>query len=223
VTLRLSRRWIQWLAMTVLLLCVPALPFAFLHEVVQDWVAARIADPPAAWGVVAVVIGLLSTDVLLPVPSSLVSTLAGSQLPWAAATLASWFGLTVGACVGFAAGRMLGRPLAERWTDPRDLDAMERWSRQLGPWLVVLTRALPLLAEASVLLVGMHRLSWRAFLTPVMLSNLGIATAYSLLGHFAAQHEWLPAALAISIAFPLLLTATLRSRLRKSTPWRQKK
>ena len=100
--------------------------------------------------------------------------------------------------------------MAERLSSARDLSQMELWCARYGSGALVLTRALPLLAEATVLLVGLHRLSWRQFLPPVLLSNLGLACAYSLLGHLSAEHAWLPAALAISVALPLLLTALLR-------------
>jgi 3-dehydroquinate synthase len=79
-----------------------------------------------------------------------------------------------------------------------------------GTLLLVLTRALPVVAEASVLLFGLHQLSWRRFLPPVVLSNLGIALAYSAFGDWARQHAWLPLALGVSVALPLLLAAFIR-------------
>ena len=74
-------------------------------------------------------------------------------------------------------------------------------------------RAVPVLAEASVLLVGIHNLSWRRFLPPVILSNLGIALAYAKFGEFAERNGWLPLALGMSIALPLLLTVVARRRI----------
>jgi hypothetical protein len=62
-----------------------------------------------------------------------------------------------------------------------------------------------------VLLVGMHGLSWRRFLPPVLLSNLGLAIAYAWFGQFAERHQWLPLALAVSIALPVLMVAAFRA------------
>ncbi len=155
----------------------------------------------------------LSTDVLLPIPSSVVSTFAGSQLGAPLATLASWLGMTIGATVGFVLARAVGRPLAARLIEPRDLDRMELLTRRFGPKTLVLCRALPVLAEASVLLVGVMRLPWRAFFVPVALANLGIALAYSLLGSYSAERGLLLWAIVGAVALPLLATALMRHRL----------
>jgi 3-dehydroquinate synthase len=78
--------------------------------------------------------------------------------------------------------------------------------------VLVLVRALPVLAEASVLLFGAARLSWRRFLPPVVLANLGIATAYSVLGYFGRTQNVTPYVLAGSVALPLLATTMVRWR-----------
>jgi hypothetical protein len=56
----------------------------------------------------------------------------------------------------------------------------------------------------------MHRLSWRRFLPVVLASNFGIALAYAAFGRWAAEREWLPLALGISVALPLLWTMMAR-------------
>jgi uncharacterized membrane protein YdjX (TVP38/TMEM64 family) len=206
-----NRFW-RPLLLIALVLLVPILPFLLVQESLQQWIERFVAHPPPDWVVLALVIGLLGTDVFLPVPSSLVSTLAGSQLSLPGAVLASWLGMNLGAIVGFVVGRQLGRPLAERLSSASDLLQMEQLCRRYGSCVLVVTRALPILAEAAVLLMGLHRMQWRQFLPAVLLSNLGIACAYSLLGNYSAQHEWLPMALAISVALPLLLSALLRKR-----------
>lgn len=201
------------LLLIVLVLLVPVVPFVFFHQTIEQWVNQIVENPPAAWIVVTAVIGLLSTDVFLPIPSSLVSTLAGSQLSPLVATIASWVGLNLGAIIGFVVGRRLGRPLALRFSSVGDLDYIDRMSGQYGTLVLVLTRALPILAEAAVLLMGVNRIGWRQFLPPVLLSNLGIALAYSLLGHYAAENEWMVIAASVSISLPLLLSFFLRRRL----------
>jgi membrane protein DedA with SNARE-associated domain len=109
--------------------------------------------------------------------------------------------------------RAAGCPLAVRLVEPRDLDRMELLTRRFGPKTLVLCRALPVLAEASVLLVGAMRLPWLAFFLPVALANLGIALAYSLLGSYSAERGLLLWAIVGAIALPLLATALMRHRL----------
>ena len=193
------------------------MPFLFFHELIEGWVADLIADPPSEWLLSSLTIGLLATDIFLPIPSSLVSTLAGGLLPIWSALIASWIGLNVGAIVGFGLGRAFGRPLAIRLSSTETLEQMDRVGQRYGPALLVFTRALPILAEATVLLMSLNQLTWKRFLPPVVLSNLGIAIAYSCMGKYAAEHEFLAVAMAISGALPLLLTGVIRSFLKKET------
>jgi 3-dehydroquinate synthase len=118
--------------------------------------------------------------------------------------------MTLGAVLGFALARRWGRPIALWFSTESDLDRLQRLTSAYGPVVLVLFRAVPVLAEASVLLVGIHQLPWRRFLPVVLLSNLGIAWAYAQFGDYADQHEWLPWAVAVSVALPLALAAAVR-------------
>jgi uncharacterized membrane protein YdjX (TVP38/TMEM64 family) len=163
-------------------------------------------------------VGLLSTDVFLPIPSSVVSTVAGAQLGIVPATLVSWLGMTLGAGLGFALAKACGRPLAERFASADDLTRLDGLAEAYGPWLLVATRALPILAEAAVLLLGATHMSWRLFWPAILLSNLGIALVYAVLGHLARGQGHLPLALAASIALPLLATAMVRWLMPRPAP-----
>ena len=198
------------LLVIVLALLVPVAPFLVLGESLDARVAGWLDPPPPPASVALVTIGVLAVDVLLPVPSSVVSTFAGSQLGVVAATAASWLGMTVGAVVAFWLARAFGRPLAVRLSAGEDIDDMDRLGRRFGAWLLIVTRPLPILAEAAVLLLGTTSMRWRVFLPPVLLSNLGIALVYSILGRIAQSYGALPLALAASVALPLAATSVAR-------------
>jgi uncharacterized membrane protein YdjX (TVP38/TMEM64 family) len=194
----------------ILVLAVPIVPFLLFGEQIETALSAWRASGQSPAIVAAVVIALLATDIFLPIPSSLVSTLAGWELGAPLGAAAAWAGMSLGAIVGFALARWFGPPLVAWLTRSDDLDRTRRLAERFGPALLVLGRGVPVLAEATVLLVGMHGLSWRRFLPPVLLSNLGLAIAYAGFGQFAEQHHWLPLALGISVALPVLMVAALR-------------
>jgi uncharacterized membrane protein YdjX (TVP38/TMEM64 family) len=196
-----------------LVLAVPIIPFFLWGERFEAWLGQWLTPAPSGKTVFWLTIAALSTDVFLPVPSSLISTFAGTVLGVWLATLASWLGLTAAAVFGFAAARAIGRPLAVRFSSELELDRLDRLSERFGPRVLVLVRALPVLAEASVLLFGATRLSWRRFLPPVALANLGIAALYSVLGHFGRTQHVMPYVLAASVALPLLATTMVRWRV----------
>jgi uncharacterized membrane protein YdjX (TVP38/TMEM64 family) len=207
----MMRRAMGQLFRTLPLMCVviliPVVPFLFFGGTFAEWIEGLKSDSASPWTVTGVVVGLLATDIFLPVPSSIISTMSGWKLGWLGGTVASWVGLTAGAAIGFGLARRWGQPLALKLSKADDLDRMRHVSDRYGPVVLALTRAVPVFAEASVLIVGIHRLSWARFLPAVALSNLGVALAYAAFGDVAQQHQWLPLALGVSIALPILLAA----------------
>lgn len=195
------------------ILGVLALPFLTVESRVQDWwklwssqtIDARLFGT----GVVAV----LAADIVLPIPSSLVGTLAGARLGTVAGTCVTWLGLTLGAMAGFCVARWGASCAPRLLTEPAETAGLAAWRERWGAALLVASRALPLFAEATVIWVGIQRMSWSQFLPPIIFSNLGLAIAYAALGDIANEHQWLPAALAISVALPLLLTLGARRML----------
>jgi uncharacterized membrane protein YdjX (TVP38/TMEM64 family) len=148
-------------------LAVPIVPFLFFGETLEDritdWLNSRLSP-----GTVAVaVIGLLASDILLPVPSSVVSTFAGRVLGFWGGAGASWCGMTIGAAIAFWLVRAFGRPLARWLSSDEALARTDALAARWGVLVLVVARPVPVLAEASVLLMGTTRLSWWRFLTAV--------------------------------------------------------
>lgn len=191
-------------------LLVPVLPFLFFGGQMEQWLRGLAEQPPSPVATFALVVGLLATDILLPIPSSVISTLSGWQLGWLLGTLATWIGMNLGAIIGFALARRYGQRFALWFARGEDLDRMREVSDRFGPSVLVLTRAMPVFAEAGVLIAGIHRLRWGRFLPAVIASNLGIAIAYSALGDYAERHQWLPLALGVAIAVPILVAAVAK-------------
>lgn len=207
-------RFLRWLFFLAVLLLVPLVPFLVVGGRIDDWVAEQREFSWSPWAVAGAFVGLLAADILLPVPSSMVSTLAGHQFGTWGGTAISWLGMSVGAVGAFALARWLGPPLVERFVGEKDRGPMERWIARSGAAVIVLARAVPLLAEASVLLVGANRLDWTRFLPAVLLSNLGISLGYAAFGDYAHQRQWLPAAIGVAVAAPVLATLMMRRWLR---------
>lgn len=204
-----SRLWqTALLIVGALILPLLVLGLAF-EEQVQDWVNR---DRSTAMTFAAVVI-VLASDLLLPVPSSGVSTYAGAKLGVVGGTLASWLGMTLGAIIGFAAARLLGRKFVDRQNGD-DASQADELADRYGAASLILTRPLPLLAEAAVLMAGASGLSWTRFLAAVGISNLVISLAYSVCGNSFRDSESLPLILIASVLIPLGATVAIRRFLR---------
>ena len=211
--MRRSLRLLLLLALAAI--AVPLVPFlacgARLDALVADW----LDPPPPAPILAALEVGVLAADLLLPVPSSMVATLGGASLGIVAGTACAWIGMTAGAGAGWwlgrtAAGRTLERLAAE------DRVALARQERRLGPLLIVLTRPLPLVAEATAIFAGAARMPLATFLAAAAAGNLAVAFAWSYagaLGHDADSLQWvLVASLAVPVAAALVVAIRCRPR-----------
>ncbi|OED36829.1 hypothetical protein AB833_25820 [Chromatiales bacterium (ex Bugula neritina AB1)] len=190
---------------------VPIIPFALFGVQSEDWFQQTLIDNNAlaAGGPVAaaIIITALIADILLPVPAAGVLAFSGATYGLTVSTLIGWFALNAGSALGRWLGIHFGLPLARRLCAEEELDTSRLWLDRFGPWMLACTRGLPVLAEASVLLAGVYRMSAKRFWPPVLFANLVVAAAYSALGHFASEHDRLGLALLISIVVPLLLLA----------------
>ncbi len=205
--------WLRPLLLITVVLILPLLLLVVWGESFMSVAERWQTDPPGRWVLAAAVTAILASDVFLPVPSGPISTLAGSQLGIVLGTAVSTLGMTLGAVIAFALAKTWGRPLAERYSSTQQLAELETACHNHGIWMLILTRPLPILAEACSLLVGALQMSWRQFLPTVFVSNFLIAATYSILGQQAADYGWLPIAVCASVAVTVLATWWWRKRL----------
>jgi uncharacterized membrane protein YdjX (TVP38/TMEM64 family) len=206
----MPKRFLKMAIFCLAVVAAPVIPFlAFGHQL--EAAVIRWLDPPPPPSITAsATILALALDIALPIPSSVVATLAGHVLGAVAGTLCVWIGLSLGAVSGFGLAGKFGHQLAARFSSPQDLEAMKGWAEAMGPAAIVITRPAPILAEAMVLALGVAGMSWSRFLPGCLLANLGLAIAYAALGRLIADRAWLPAALTLAALLPLALTWALR-------------
>lgn len=204
------RALLRPLLLIAVLLVVLLLPFFAIGNQLDQWFEEWSAVPPARHITALVVVGILSTDILLPVPSSGVSTLAGWQLGTIWGTLTSWVGMNLSAVAGFALALSCGSCFTKWFVRAEDLDRMQATSDRLGPLFLVMMRGVPVLAEASVLLVGANHLQWRRFLPPILLSNFVISVVYAAVGDVAGHRQEMTLGIAIAVGLPIVLGLAVR-------------
>ncbi len=85
-----------------------ALPAVLFGTRVDAWAEEALGSVSPATGLVGMIVGLLALDTVLPVPSSVLATLAGQRLGFLTAGAAILVGLCVGNCVGYLVGRLAG-------------------------------------------------------------------------------------------------------------------
>lgn len=150
----------------------------------------------------AIGFGLLVSDVVLPVPSSIVMVAHGALFGVVMGTLLSLAGSLGAALLGFTLGRRGGRMLESLLTNEergRADHLLNRWGLQA----VILTRPVPILAEAVSIMAGASSLGWGRMMVAALLGSLPPALLYSLVGAAAANFQ------GTTIVFLFLLSALL--------------
>lgn len=202
--------WIRWTLITAALLAFILVPFAIFDEPLSNWTLARLRESPDstfAWIVTA-----LASDVFLPIPSSIVSTLSGTLLGLPKGLAASWLGMMLGSLGGYWFGAKAARGLVERTVGIEELRRAERMRERFGAWGIVVSRPVPVLAEASVIAAGFTRMPFAPFALLNALANLGVSAAYAFTGATAADRDSFLFAFAGSIGLPAIAMAIAKLR-----------
>lgn len=198
-----------WGVVGALLLLGVLLPFVLFEAPMERLTQMALSAEVGPWGKGAAVAILLAIDLILPIPSSLVATSAGQLLGPVGGTLATWIGLSVGAGVGYGVGRC-AEPFASRRVGPAALAQAQAFMARYGLWGVVLCRPVPVLAETTAVLAGVHRLPPRAFALLVGGANLGISLTYAVIGAAAPEGASVVWVLGGAVGVPLIATGIAR-------------
>jgi uncharacterized membrane protein YdjX (TVP38/TMEM64 family) len=176
----------RWAVIWLVLIGLVLVPF-FLFEAEFNAFAARMTrGDTALWLAASAIFGLLAFDVVLPVPSSIVSTAAGVLLGFWRGAVVVWLGMMVACLLGYAIGNRASR-LAQRFVGEAGLERADRMVRRYGDWTILICRPVPVLAEASVIFAGLIGAPFARFFALTALSNLGIALGYAAFGAFSMR------------------------------------
>jgi uncharacterized membrane protein YdjX (TVP38/TMEM64 family) len=199
----------RWAIVWVVLIALVLLPF-FLFEQQFDALSARMTQSGTATSLVALAtVALLASDVLLPIPSSIVSTAAGVLLGFWKGVAAIWVGMMSACVIGYAIGTWASGA-ARRFVGDAGLATAQRLVERYGDWTIVLCRPVPVLAEASVIFAGLIKAPFRKFLVLTTWSNLGVAAGYAAFGAFSMSVDSFVLAFLGSLLLPGIAIAISR-------------
>lgn len=170
--------WAFWLRFLLIPLAVPLIPFAVFGELPGDmWV-----EHPDPLAVFVLGVAVLGGDVFLPIPSSFISVFLGARLGFGWGALAITVGMTVGVLVGYGLGRWFGSPLVRRHTSEGQRAVLETLESRYSYLALAGLRAVPVLAEASILSAGVAQLHLRRVLIVLTAANVSLALLYAAIG-----------------------------------------
>ncbi len=201
-----------WVALFAAIL----VPFALWGDAFEAYGAALLAEATPSLSLAIVLVALLAGDLVLPVPSSLLAVGVGAVFGLVAGATIVTLGLSLGAWVGYELGRSAGRAGVSRWVDDAQRERLEAFAAKHGLGLLVALRAVPVLAEASVVVAGTSGMSRPRVLAATAALNLAIAFGYAAAGSIAADLGSLELAAMASVGIPGL-AMLLSTRIRRAT------
>lgn len=141
----------------ILTLLIPIIPFAVIGELPGErWLSATDNN---SWLFGLVGAGILTSDILLPVPSSIIGTMLGARLGFLPGWFLTWLGLMLGNLIGYYAGRF----------------ALSRFGSSLPQTptvlLLLMSRPVPIVAEAAAFTAGASRMKLSQFLFAAVIGN----------------------------------------------------
>lgn len=196
-------RLARWALFTLLLLLIVLLPFGLFGEDLEAWTKTFITTTQHQPIIIGFVLGLLLvSDILLPIPSSIVSTAAGYLLGFIGGLITSFLGMSVGTLFGYWLGKRAGRGTANRIVGSKDLEQFAQLTNRWGVWGIIIARPIPVLAEVSAFAAGTGGMNFKQYLLLSSLSNLGISAVYAGTGAFAATTDAFVWAFGASVLLP---------------------
>jgi len=203
---------VLWIALFAAII----IPFAIWGDAFEAYGASLLRNTTPSASLALILIALLAGDLVLPVPSSVLAVGIGAVFGATFGTTIITLGLSLGAWVGYEIGRSAGRAGVSRWVDDTQRERLESFAERHGLGLLIALRAVPVLAEASVVVAGTSGMPRTRVLAVTTLANLVVALVYAAAGSIAADLGSLELAAMASVGLPGL-AMLLSARIRRGT------
>ncbi|MBC2710203.1 MAG: TVP38/TMEM64 family protein [Desulfosarcina sp.] len=153
-----------------------------------------------AW---AVGIGLLISDLVLPIPATGIMAALGSVYGvWLGGLIAA-VGSTGAGFAGYGLAKLVGRKGARLLATDAELERFKIFFDRWGGWGIIISRMLPILPEVMTILAGLARMDLKKFTAALLLGTIPTCGLFAFLGHASRSDPGY--GIVTAVALPLLL------------------
>lgn len=160
--------------------------------------------------------GLLISDLLLPVPGTVVMSALGYVYGWLVGGLFASAGSMGAGIAGYFAGRLLPEKWTRRWIGEADYEKSRSYFAMGAGWIIAASRALPVVPEALSCTAGMVRMPLRRFTLALACGSIPTGFLFAVIGaQGISSPGW---TMVLSLLVPALLWAVARPFTRTRVP-----
>jgi uncharacterized membrane protein YdjX (TVP38/TMEM64 family) len=151
---------------------------------------------------------LLMGDLLFPLPATIIMAALGYYYGPIAGGLISAAGSFMAGSLGYWLCRSMGEKTARWLLGEKDYARGHKLSGNIGGWVVVLSRWLPVFPEVVACMCGLTRMSALYFHSALLCGSLPLGFAYAFLGYTGVDHPIL--AVGLSAGVPPVIWLVVR-------------
>jgi uncharacterized membrane protein YdjX (TVP38/TMEM64 family) len=152
-----------------------------------------------------IAIGLLVSDLVLPIPNTIVIAALGILYGPLLGGLVATLGTCLSGLLGYALCRRFGRPLAIRLMGVEEMSRGELLFARSGGLIVAVSRWLPILSEAISCLAGLSRMSLPIFLLALVCGAAPLCFIVATMGYLGTDRPLLVLLLSGLLPIPVWL------------------
>lgn len=179
--------------------------YFFGQELEETWDVERLAarfEEAKGWAWL-LGIGLLLSDLLLPIPGTVVMSALGAVYGFWLGGLFAVIGSMLAGTLGYGIGRFFDERFAKKWLGEKDFKKGHELFSERGSLMVAVSRALPILPEVLACMAGLVRMGFGKFLVALACGSVPMGFLFAWIGTFGVDYPgW---GLAFSLGVPAVL------------------
>ncbi|HEY0678185.1 MAG TPA: VTT domain-containing protein [Chitinophagaceae bacterium] len=169
-----------------LFMCLLIIAFFILLNDAEQWIEVNLSETRSKFLYAIFSFGVLVSDIVLPVPSSLVMILNGKVLGIAGGAIISLVASQLASLIGFYMGRKAS-PVADRIFSLADKEKSNRLFGRYGKMAIVISKALPVISEAMSIIAGTTSTTFKEFFIFSLAGNFIVSVTYAITGSIASS------------------------------------
>ncbi len=172
----------------------------------------RLYSIPDTW-VFPVIVGALGIDIIFPIPSTIIYTIAGNLLGLWTGFLAIFSGMSVCSIAGYLLGRFSGKAFSKKILSIQERGRMEKWGTAGSRWLIMVSKGLPLMNETVCITCGFAKMGFVKYLAYSFAGTVPVAFVYAYLGNIAENVTQIIIIICACFLTALFATYLIRKKL----------